>query len=86
MKKNASKKIYTLIYQLSKDILCGKRFDGLVDSIQSQTRLSFTNFICNILKCVVTDYGLETLPKLSNINDGYDTMFNLNRSSYINIK
>ncbi|CAF4886271.1 unnamed protein product [Rotaria sp. Silwood1] len=77
LKKNASKQIYTLIYQLSKDILCGKRFDGLVDSIQSQTRLSFNNFICNILKHIVNDYGLETLPKLSNINDGYDTMLNL---------
>ncbi|CAF0874792.1 unnamed protein product [Didymodactylos carnosus] len=77
LKKNASKKIYTLIYQLSKDILCGKRFDGLVDSIQSQTRLSFNNFVCNILKHIVNDYGLETLPKLSNINDGYDTMLNL---------
>ena len=77
LKKNASKKIYTLIYQLSKDILCGKRFDGLVDSIQSQTRLSFNNFVCNILKYIVNDYGLETLFKLSNINDGYDTMLNL---------
>ncbi|CAF1366374.1 unnamed protein product, partial [Adineta steineri] len=77
LKKNASKKIYTLIYQLSKDILCGKRFDGLVDSIQSQTRLSFNNFVCNIFKHIVNDYGLETLSKLSNINDGYDTMLNL---------
>jgi hypothetical protein len=77
LKKNASKKIYTLIYQFSKDILCGKRFDGLVDSIQSQTRLSFNNFVCNILKYIVNDYGLETLLKLSNINDGYDTMLNL---------
>jgi hypothetical protein len=85
MKKDASKKIYTLIYQLSKDILCGKRFDGLVDSIQSQTRLSFTNFICNILKVIVNDYGLETLPRLSNINDGYDTMLNLiDHSSTLN--
>lgn len=77
LKKNASKQIYTLIYQLSKDILCAKRFDGLVDSIQSQTRLSFNNFVCNILKYIVNDYGLETLPKLSNINDGYDTMLSL---------
>ena len=52
-------------------------FDGLVDSIQSETRLSFTNFVCNILKSIVNDYGLETLPKLSNIHHGYDTMLNL---------
>ena len=76
-KKDSSKKIYTLIYQISKDILCGKRFDGLVDSIQSQTRMSFTNFVANIFKYVVNDYGLDTLPKLSNTRDGYDSMLNL---------
>ena len=77
MKKDSSKKIYTLIYQISKDILCGKRFDGLVDSIQSQTRISFTNFVANILKYVVNDYGLDTLPKLSNFHGGYESMLNL---------
>ena len=77
MKKDSSKKIYTMIYQISKDILCGKRFDGLVDSIQSQTRLSFTNFVSNIFKYIVNDYGLETLPKLSNIHEGYSSMLDL---------
>ena len=77
VKKGASKQIYSLIYKLSKEILCGKRFDGLVDSIQSQTRLSFTNFVCNLLKCIVNDYGLDTLPKLSNINVDYMTLLNL---------
>ncbi|CAF1613019.1 unnamed protein product, partial [Didymodactylos carnosus] len=32
IEKQSCKKIYNLIYQISKDILCGKRFDGLVDS------------------------------------------------------
>jgi hypothetical protein len=58
-------KICQSVYQLSKDILCGKRSNSLVDSLQSQTRLSFTNFVSNILKFIVNDYGLETLNKLS---------------------
>ena len=73
-RKDSSQKMYQMIYQISKDILCGKRFDGLVDSIQSQTRLSFTNFVTNVLKYVVNDYGLDTLTQLSN---GNDSMLNL---------
>ncbi|CAF4226091.1 unnamed protein product [Rotaria sp. Silwood2] len=76
-KENSSKKIYSLIYQISKDILCGKRFDGLIDSIQSQTRNSFTNFVSNILKFIVNDYGLETLPKLSTDHEVYGSLLNL---------
>jgi hypothetical protein len=76
-KKDSSKKIYNLIYQISKDILCGKRFDGLVESIQSQTRLTFTNFVSNVFKFIVNDYGLDTLSTLSNVRNGYDSMLEL---------
>ncbi|CAF4539676.1 unnamed protein product, partial [Rotaria magnacalcarata] len=47
------------------------------DSIQSQTRNSFTNFVSNIFKFIVNDYGLETLPKLSAHNKIYDSLLNL---------
>ncbi len=76
-KKNSSEKIYKLIYEISKDILCGKRFDGLIDSIQSQTRNSFTNFVSNIFKFIVNDYGLETLTKLSTDHQNYGSLLNL---------
>ncbi|CAF3718863.1 unnamed protein product [Rotaria socialis] len=76
-KENSSKKIYSLIYQISKDILCGKRFDGLIESIQSQTRNSFTNFASNVFKFIVNDYGLETLPKLSTDHKIYGSLLNL---------
>jgi hypothetical protein len=77
IKKNSSEKIYKLIYEISKDILCGKRFDGLIDSIQSQTRNSFINFVSNILKFIVNDYGLETLTKLSTDHQSYGSLLNL---------
>ncbi|CAF3420832.1 unnamed protein product, partial [Rotaria sp. Silwood2] len=76
-KENSSKKIYNLIYQISKDILCGKRFDGLIDSVQSQIQNSFTNFASNIFKFIVNDYGLETLPKLSTDYEIYGSFLNL---------
>lgn len=66
-----------MIYQIAKDILCGKRFDGLVDSIQSQTRVSFNHFVSNIFKYLVNDYGLETLPKLSVHVNEYGQLLNL---------
>ncbi|CAF1248253.1 unnamed protein product [Adineta steineri] len=75
--KDSSKKIYSFIYQISKDILCGKRFDGLVDSIQSQTRISFTNFVSNVFKFIVNDYGLDTLSILSNNTNDYHSMLEL---------
>ena len=76
-KKDSSKKIFHSIYQISKEILCGKRPDGLVESIQSQTRLSFTNFVSNVLKFIVNDYGLDTLSTLSRVRNGYQSMFQL---------
>ncbi|CAF2053256.1 unnamed protein product, partial [Rotaria magnacalcarata] len=76
-KKESSKKIYNSIYQISKDIVCGKRFDGLVESIQSETRMSFTNFVSNVFKFIVNDYGLETLSTLSNMLNGYGSMLEL---------
>ncbi|CAF1277339.1 unnamed protein product, partial [Rotaria sordida] len=70
-KENSSKKIYNFIYEISKDIICGKRFDGLIDSIQLQTRNLFINFVSNIFKIIINDYGLETLPKLSIEHNNY---------------
>ncbi|CAF4755147.1 unnamed protein product, partial [Rotaria sp. Silwood2] len=64
-------------YQVSIDILCGKRFDGLIDSVQSQIQNSFTNFASNIFKFIVNDYGLETLPKLSTDYEIYGSFLNL---------
>ncbi|CAF1668794.1 unnamed protein product, partial [Adineta ricciae] len=76
--KDSSKKIYNFIYQISKEILCGKRFDGLVDSIQSQTRISFTNFASNVFKFIINDYGLDTLSILSNKDQNdYHSMLEL---------
>ena len=74
---NSSKKISDFIYQISKEILCGKRFDGLVDSIQSQTRQSFTSFVCTVFKIIVNDYGLDTLPQLSIKNASNEALFSL---------
>ena len=76
-KKNSSKKLYNLIYQISKDILCGKRFTGLIDSIQSQTRHSFTNFVSNIFKLIINDYGLDTLTKISTEHQHYGSLLSL---------
>ena len=49
----------------------------LVDSLQSQTRTSFTNFVSNIFKFIVNDYGLETLSKLSTNENNYELLLNL---------
>jgi len=77
MNKKSLQKTCNSIYQISKDILCGKRSNGLVDSLQSQIRISFTNFVSNILKFIVNDYGLETLFKLSTGRNGYESLLNL---------
>jgi hypothetical protein len=77
MNRNSLRKTCNSMYQLSKDILCGKRFNSLVDSLQSQIRISFTNFVSNFLRLIVTDYGLETLPKLSTGRTGYESLLNL---------
>jgi hypothetical protein len=77
MKKESLDKNCNSIYQISKDILCGKRLTSLVDSLQSDIRISFTNFVSNILKFIVNDYGLETLSKLSTTEYGYDSLLNL---------
>ncbi|CAF1165362.1 unnamed protein product [Didymodactylos carnosus] len=60
---------------MQKQILCGQRFDGLVDSIRSQITKSFTNFVSYVLKNVVNDYALTTLSKTST-ND-FESMLNL---------
>jgi len=77
MKKETLKKTCHSIYQISKDVLCGKRFTSLVDSLQSEIRISFTNFVSNFLKLIVNDYGLETLSKLSTARNAYDSLLNL---------
>ena len=76
-KKNLSQSPYNKIYQMSKDILCGKRFIGLVDSLQLQIRTSFTNFVSNILKYLANDYGLETLSKLSTSQNNLGSILSL---------
>ena len=84
MNKEILKKNCSSVYQISKDILCGKRFTSLVDSLQSDIRISFANFVSNILKFIVNDYGLETLSKLSTVRYGYDSLLNLiDYSSFI---
>jgi len=65
------------MYQLSKDVICGKRTNSLVDSFESQTRAKFIYFISNILKNIVIDYGLETLSKFSDDQYGYGILLNL---------
>jgi hypothetical protein len=75
--KNSSTKINDFIYQISKDILCGKRFDGLVESIQTQTRHSFINFLSNVFKIIANDYGLETVSQLSTNQQIYGALFHL---------
>ena len=76
-KKNISKRIYTFIYQIAKELVCGKRFEGLVESIEAQTRLSFSNFICNVLKLFVNDYGLDNLQRFSEMAVDFDVFWNL---------
>jgi hypothetical protein len=75
--QKSSQKTAHSIYQISKDILCGKRSNSLMDSLQSQIRVSFTTFVSNVFKFIVNDYGLETLSKLSNNENGYESLLNL---------
>lgn len=84
-KKNSVNKIYNLIYQISKDILCGKRFDGLVESIVHRVRIPFINFVSNILKFIVNDYGLETLLNMKHVPNSFDTILNAIDSSALNV-
>ena len=49
----------------------------LIDSIQSQTKNSFTNFVSNIFKFIVNDYGLDTLTKLSIDYQNYGSLLTL---------
>ncbi|CAF3638387.1 unnamed protein product [Rotaria sp. Silwood1] len=76
-KKNSSQSPYNIIYQMSKDILCGKRLIGLVDALQLQIRASLTNFVSNLLKYLANDYGLETLSKLSAKQNNVGSTLNL---------
>jgi hypothetical protein len=75
--KNSRHKIYEMIYGISKDIVCGKRFDGLVESIYSHTRVSFTSFVSNIFKVIINNYGLDALSNLSTNRYGFDTLLKL---------
>ena len=84
-KKTSVSKIYNLIYQISKDIVCGKRFDGLVDSIQDRVRIPFKNFVSNIFKFIVNDYGLETLLNMKQIPNSFDAILTAIDSSTFNI-
>ncbi|CAF3853458.1 unnamed protein product [Rotaria sp. Silwood1] len=77
MKEDYLRKNCNSIYDLAKDTLCGKSFTGVVDSLQSHIRTSFTNFVCYILKYVVDDYGLESLTKLSIRDNDYSKLLEL---------
>ncbi|CAF1416941.1 unnamed protein product, partial [Rotaria sordida] len=77
MKEEFLRKNCNRIYDISKDILCGKYFISLVDSLQLHIRISFINFISFILKYIVDDYGLESLTKLSNKNNDYNKLLDL---------
>ncbi|CAF3701639.1 unnamed protein product [Rotaria sp. Silwood1] len=82
--KNSRHKIYEMIYRISKDIICGKRFDSLIESIYSCTRVSFTSFVSNILKVIINNYGLDALLILSTNKSGFDSLLKLiNYSSFI---
>jgi hypothetical protein len=76
-KKNSAYTIYNVIYQISKDIICGKRFDGLVDSIRYHIRIPFISFVTNILKFIVNDYGLESLLNMKHSPDDFGLILNL---------
>ncbi|CAF5120241.1 unnamed protein product [Rotaria sp. Silwood1] len=77
MKEDSLRKNCNSVYDLAKDTLCGKKFNGLVDSLHSRMRVSFTSFVSFILKFIVDDYGLESLTKLSNKNDDYGKLLEL---------
>ena len=84
MKEESFYKNCHLIYQISKDTLCGKNYSGLVDSLQSKIRTSFSNFVSNVLKFIVDDFGLETLTRSSNTDIQYSTLLDLiDYSSFI---
>ncbi|CAF3150845.1 unnamed protein product, partial [Rotaria sp. Silwood2] len=77
MKEESIRKTCNSIYDLAKDTLCGKHFTGLVDSLQSHIRKSFSSFVSYILKYIVDDYGLESLTKLSSKDNDYIKLFQL---------
>ncbi|CAF3324909.1 unnamed protein product [Rotaria socialis] len=72
------------IYDIPKDILCGKQLNSLVDSLQSRIRLSFTCFVSYILKHIVDDYGLESLVQVSSKHNNCNQLLDLiDYSSFI---
>ncbi|CAF5068056.1 unnamed protein product, partial [Rotaria magnacalcarata] len=75
--KDSRHRIYEMIYRISKDIICGKRFEGLIESIHSYTRVSFTRFVSNILKVIINNYGLDALLKLSTNQSGFNSLLKL---------
>ncbi|CAF4639261.1 unnamed protein product [Rotaria sp. Silwood1] len=77
MKEDSLRKNCNSIYNLAKDTLFGKCLTGLVDSLYSHIRISFTNFVSFILKYVIDDYGLESLTKLSSKDDDYSKLLEL---------
>ncbi|CAF1570178.1 unnamed protein product, partial [Didymodactylos carnosus] len=80
----SSKNIYSMIYETAKQIVCGKKFLGLVDSISKEIHDSFTHFVSSILIYLVNDYGLETLSRTSSLTKNYEMMLNLIDYSFIN--
>lgn len=84
-KKNSLHSIHPLIYQISKEILSGKRFDGFVDSIQNQLSVPFKNFVSNILKLIINDYGLQTILNANHNLTDLNTIFKFIDYSQFNI-
>jgi hypothetical protein len=83
MKDKSLRKNCNIIHDIAKDTLCGKNFNGLVESLQSNIRVSFTNFISYMLKHIVDDYGLETVIKLSSRDNEFSKLLALiDYSSY----
>lgn len=64
-------------YQISKEILCGKRFTSLVDFFQSDIRVAFSNYIFHFFKYLLDDYGLQTLVQFSSDNQIFHPLLNL---------
>lgn len=71
--------------RMAKDTLSGKSFDSVVDSLETHVRSSFSNFVSFILNHIINDYGLYTLSKLSDGNEGFAKLLDLVDYSSLNL-
>ena len=79
MKSEFRQKNRNSIYEICKNTLCGKQFAGVIEALQSQIRTSFTNFVANVLKFIVDDYGLEAIVKSSRNRQGLPSLVRTDR-------